>query len=125
MGLDSLPDGWQVWSDEATRVVFVYRPDVFDTAAFPAPCLPTIYVTKGKRDRRPGPHEPAPDDLWHVTFYLEPDVSRPAETAETRLEAMATARTLARRFSEGEFDLRSMYQVPRADYLDQLEDLVG
>lgn len=125
MSLDALPDGWEVWSDEATRVVLVYRPDVFDSAAFPAPCLPTIYLTKGERDRRPGPNDPAPDDPWYVTLYLEPDVNRSADPVETRREAIATARDLARRFAGGDLDLRSFYQVPRGEYLDRLDDLVG
>lgn len=125
MSLDALPEGWEVWSDETTRVVLVYRPDVFDTAAFPAPCLPTIYLTKGKRDRRPGPNDPSPDDPWYVTLYLEPEVSRPAEAVETRLDATATARDLTRRFVDGDLDLRSFYQVPRDDYLDRLNELVG
>jgi hypothetical protein len=120
-----LPDGWSIWNEDAHTVVLVYRPDVFDTAAFPAPCLPTIYVTKGERDRRPGPNEPDPDDPWYVTLYLEPDVDRPAETAHTRREAEAVAADLARRFAEGEMNLRGLYQVPREDYLDRLCELVG
>lgn len=125
MALSSLPDGWEVWSDEATKIVLAYRPDVFDSAAFPAPCLPTIYVTKGQRDRRPGPTEPDPDDSWYVTLYLEPDVSEGPETAETRREAEVTATELAGRFVRGEIDLRGLYQVPREDYLARLEELVG
>ncbi|MFB6310429.1 MAG: DUF5820 family protein [Salinirussus sp.] len=125
MAFADLPDGWEVWSDEATRVVLVFRPDVFDTDAFPAPCLPTIYISKGQRGRRPGPHDPAPDDPWYVTLYLEPDVSRAADVAETRRQAEATAEDLARRFATGKLELRSLYQVPREDYLDRLEELIG
>lgn len=125
MALSSLPDGWEIWSDETTKVVLAYRPDVFDSAAFPAPCLPTIYVTKGQRDRRPGPNDPDPDDSWYVTLYLEPDVSQGPETAETRREAEATAIELAGRFARGEVDIRGLYQVPRVDYLARLEELVG
>lgn len=125
MALSSLPEGWEVWSDEATKVVLAFRPDVFDTAAYPAPCLPTIYVSKGHRDRRPGPNEPDPDDPWYVTLYLEPDVSLGPETAETRGDAETVAGELAGRFARGEIDLRGLYQVPREGYLDRLADLVG
>jgi hypothetical protein len=125
MTLADLPAGWSVWSDEADTVVLVYRPDVFDTEAFPAPCLPTLYLTKGERDRRPGPNDPDPDDPWYVTLFLEPDVSRSAETAETRVDAEDLAVDIADRFVRGAIDLRGLYQVPREDYLDRLESLVG
>lgn len=125
MSLADLPAGWSVWTDEGDTVVLVYRPDVFDTAAFPAPCLPTIYLTKGQRDRRPGPNEPDPDDPWYVTLYLEPEVHRPAETAETRAAAEKVALGIAERFVEGAIDFPDLYQVPREDYLDRLADLVG
>lgn len=125
MALESLPPGWEVWSDEATKVVLAYRPDVFDTDAFPAPCLPTIYVSKGQRDRRPGPNEPDPDDPWYVTLYLEPEISTETDTAATRGEAESLATDVAAAFAAGELDLRGLYQIPREDYLDRLEALVG
>jgi hypothetical protein len=125
MALADLPDGWSVWTDEGETVVLVYRPDVFDTAAFPAPCLPTIYLKKGERDRRPGPNEPDPDDPWYVTLFLEPDVNRPPETAETRADAETVALAIAEGFVRGEIDFRGLYQVPREDYLDRLAELVG
>ena len=125
MALDDLPPGWVRWSDEASKAVLVYRPDVFDTAAFPAPCVPTLYLTKGRRDRRPGQHRPAPDADWYVTLFLEPDVNRPPESFETRGDAEDGARTLARRFGAGEVDYRGLYQVPREDYLDRLDELTG
>jgi len=125
MALESLPPGWQVWSDEATRVVLAYRPDVFDTDAFPAPCLPTIYASKGRRDRRPGPNEPDPDDPWYVTLYLEPGIATEPDTAATRGEAESLATDVAAAFAAGELDLRGLYQIPRKDYLDRLETLVG
>lgn len=121
----ALPEGWEVWSDEETRVVLAFRPDVFDTAAFPAPCLPTIYLSKGQRDRRPGPHEPPPDADWYVTLYLEPEVARSPARADDRAGAESVAVDLATSFSRGELDLREMYQVPRDAYLDRLEELVG
>lgn len=123
MALSALPDGWEVWSEETTKAVLVYRPDVFDTAAYPAACLPTIYLSKGQRDRRPGPNEPQPDDDWYVILYLEPDVSYGTETARTRRGAEAVATDLAERFADGDIDPRTCYQVPRDDYLDRLEAL--
>lgn len=125
MTLDRLPEGWVVWSDEATKIVLSFRPDVFDTAAFPPPCLPTIYVTKGRRSRRPGRNDPDPDDPWYVTLYLEPEVERPAERYDSRDGATAGAAEVARRFAEGEVDYRGLYQVPRPEYLDKLDELTG
>lgn len=125
MDAGSLPEGWTVWSDEARKVVLVYRPDVFDTVDFPAPCLPTIYVSKGRRGRRPGRERPPPDADWYVTLSLEPDVSLPTETADTRRTATVLAVDLAERFATGDIDVRALYQVPRDDYLDRLESLTG
>lgn len=125
MGFESLADGWEVWSDEATRVVLAFRPDVFDTVEYPAPCMPTIYVSKGRRGRRPGRERPPPDADWYVRLYLEPDVALPAESAETRGDAEALAADLASRFAAGEIDARGLYQVPREAYLDRLEALTG
>ena len=120
-----LPDGWQVWNAEETRSILAYRPDVFDSEAFPAPCLPTIYLSKGQRGRRPGPHRPAPEDPWYVTLFLEPDVNRDPETFDSREAAVAGAGDLAARFSAGELDYRALYQVPREEYLDELDELTG
>lgn len=125
MGFEGLPGGWEVWSDEDTRVVLAYRPDVFDTAAFPAPCLPTIYLSKGQRDRRPGRHEPPPEADWYVTLYLEPEVARPPVRADDRTGAETRAVDLATSFVAGDIDFREMYQVPRDAYLDRLDELVG
>jgi hypothetical protein len=126
---EDLPDGWEVWSDEADgRAVLVYRPDVFDTDAFPPECLPTIYLTNGpKRRRRP---RSATDrrrrDTWHVTFYLEPEVEHPeAPSFDSREGAVEGAVEFARRFDDGEVDPRELYQVPREEYLDRLEALTG
>lgn len=123
----SLPAGWTVWSDEdGGRAVLVFRPDVFDGAAFPAPCVPTIYVSRRspetrlrQRDRRTGP--------WHVSLSLEPEVRvRDAdETTDTRREAVAAATDLAGRFARGDVAYRDAYQVPREDYLDELDRLTG
>jgi hypothetical protein len=125
MESDSLPDGWEVWSDEASKIVLAYRPDVFDTASFPAACLPTLYVTKGQRDRRPGKDRPAPDATWYVTLFLEPDVNRGQESFDDRGAAVDGATALAREFAGGEVDYRSLYQVPRPDYFEKLDELTG
>ena len=123
MSLDSLGDEWVVWSDERDKVVLAYRPDVFDGGAFPAPCLPTIYLTRGQRGRRPGERRVGSD--WHVTLFLEPDVERGAETYADRESAVAGAVSLADAFAAGEVDYRDLYQVPRPDYFDRLDELTG
>lgn len=117
-------EGWQVWHSESQKLVLTFRPDVFDSDAFPAPCLPTIYTTKGRRGRRPGPHHPSPEDAWYVTLYLEPDVSDEWQYDSQRTASEETAR-LATRFETGEYDYRSLYQVPRPAYLDKLDELTG
>jgi hypothetical protein len=119
------PDGWAVWSDESTKVVLVFRPDVFDTTEFPPPCLPTLYVTKGQRSRRPGRNDPDPEDSWYVTLYLEPEVEGPTREYDGRTAATDGAADLARQFAEGEIDYRALYQVPRPEYLDELDELTG
>lgn len=125
MTLENLPDGWEVWSNEASKVVLAYRPDVFNSQSFPAACLPTIYLTKGQRDRRPGKDRPAADDPWYVTLFLEPDVSHDRETYDTRDDAIEGAVDLAGGFTSGDIDYRGLYQVPRPDYFDRLDELTG
>jgi hypothetical protein len=125
MEFDALADGWEVWNAESTKVVLTYRPDVFDTEAFPAACLPTIYVTKGRRGRRPGRDRPSPDDSWYVTLYLEPDVTGEEREFESRAAAREGAAALAGEFTRGEVDYRSLYQVPRPEYFSKLDELVG
>lgn len=118
--------GWQVWSDAENKLVVAYRPDVFDGSAFPAACMPTIYVTQGRRSRRPGvDHDPDPATPWFVTLYLEPDVQRDEERFDDGTAARAAARRLARRFVDGEIDYRGLYQVPRDDYFAKLDELTG
>ncbi|MUV88899.1 hypothetical protein GJ629_02480 [Halapricum sp. CBA1109] len=125
--MDTFADlsGWTVWNDGDHRTVVVYRPDVFDSQAFPAPCLPTIYLTHGRRGRRPGDHRPSPGDPWYVSLSLEPDVSRDGESYDTREAAVDAAVELAEAFDAGEVDYRSLYQVPREAYLDELDRLTG
>ncbi len=120
----ALGDGWQVWNAAEDRVILTYRPDVFDSNEFPAPCLPTIYVTHGHRRRRPGPprtHDP--DDPWLVTLYLEPEVNHPPSEFDSRHEAITAAQDLSRDFVEGHIDYRSLYQIPRDAYLEQLDTM--
>lgn len=124
MGFDALEGGWTVWSDEREKSVLAYRPDVFDGQAFPAPCMPTIYLTKGQRRRRPG-RNVRPGDAWYVTLYLEPEVSREAERYDSREAAVEGAVDLAARFDAGDVAYRDLYQVPRPDYLRRLDELTG
>lgn len=124
MGFESLPAEWEVWSDAEEKAVLVYRPDVFDGAEFPAPCLPTIYLTKGRRRRKPG-RMVRPDDPWYVTLFLEPEVSGDERSFDQRAAAEAAARDLAERFARGEIDYRGLYQVPRETYFERLDELTG
>jgi len=125
MAFEELPAGWEVWSDERTKVVLAFRPDVFNTADFPPACMPTLYITKGRRSRRPGRNDPNPEDPWYVTLFLEPEVKSDADIFETRSEATAGAVDLAVRFARGHVDYRGLYQVPRPDYFAKLDDLTG
>lgn len=125
MSFDTLPEGWSVWNDEpGGRSILAYRPDVFDSEAFPAPCLPTIYVSNGSRRRRPGASQVA-TDTWHVTLFLEPEVEGPTETYDAREAAVDGAVGLARRFADGEIAYRELYQVPRKAYFERLDRLTG
>lgn len=125
MSFEGLAEGWQLWNEEEYKLVFTYRPDVFNSNNFPAPCLPTIHVTKGRRDRRPGRNTPDPSDSWYVTLYLEPDVTDDEQRHDDRDSAREAAMTLAERFAAGEIEYRSLYQVPRPAYLDRLDELTG
>ncbi|WP_049925279.1 DUF5820 family protein [Halopiger goleimassiliensis] len=125
----ALPEAWTVWADgDDGRLVLAYRPDVFDGAAFPAPCLPTLYLTHGRRTRRPGrnPTDTTAAEDWFVTLYLEPEVTlEDGRRFDTREEALEYAVDLARRFDAGEIDYRGLYQVPREAYFDRLDELTG
>lgn len=123
MSFDSLGEDWVVWSDEGAKVVLAFRPDVFDGGEFPAACLPTIYLSRGRRGRRPGGRRVGTD--WHVTLYLEPEVEGVEETFDDRESAVAGAIELAATFASGEIAYRDLYQVPRTDYLDRLDELTG
>ena len=127
MSFDGLPDSWVVWNDEdGGNAVLVFRPDVFDSAAFPPECLPTISLAAGSPDRPPG-ELPAGENPWYVVLYLEPDVRARGLDASygSREAATAGAVDLAAEFARGEVDYRDLYQVPREAYLDRLDDLTG
>lgn len=125
--LDDLPPGWEVWNTETRgRVILAYRPDVFNAAAFPPACLPTLTVAPGPSpDARPEVRAQA--DQWHVALYLEPDVR--VRSVETRFDGRDAAVTgaveVARAFAAGEVDYRAAYLEPREEYLDRLDELVG
>ena len=125
MGFETLPEGWEVWNEEAEgRVILVFRPDVFNEDGFPPECLPTIYLTNGSRRRRPGAGQYATDE-WHVVLFLEPEIEAAAETYDDRSAAVAAAVDVATRFVDGDVDYRAAYQVPREAYFERLDDLTG
>ena len=123
MNLDALADDWVVWSDEREKVVLAYRPDVFDGGSFPAPCLPTIYLTRGRRGRRPGNRRVGSE--WHVTLFLEPEVEADSASYPDRERAVEGAVSLAAAFASGEIDPAAVYDVPRDAYVDELRSLTG
>ena len=125
MSFDGLPEGWTVWNDEpGGRAILAYRPDVFDSHGFPAACLPTIFVTNTSQAARPGASS-IRTDTWYVKLFLEPEVEGPTESYDARSAAVEGATALADRFSEGEIDYRALYQVPRKDYFERLDELTG
>ncbi|WP_435346853.1 DUF5820 family protein [Haloarchaeobius sp. HRN-SO-5] len=126
---EDLPEGWVVWNEEPEgRCVLAYRPDVFDSSQFPAPCLPTLYLTRGRRNhRRPGISlDDARSGDWYVTLYLEPEVELQETNRFPDREAGVEGTVeLARRFADGEVDPGDVYQVPRDDYVAKLRELTG
>ncbi|WP_066416758.1 DUF5820 family protein [Halorubrum aethiopicum] len=125
MSFESLPEGWRVWNEEPSgRAILVYRPDVFDGDDVPAECLPTIYLTNGARNARPGSGQYATDE-WHVVLFLEPEIEAVAETHGSREAGADAAVDVAARFAAGDVDYRAAYQVPRETYFERLDDLVG
>ncbi len=127
MSYESLPDDWVVWNDEPEgRSVLAYRPDVFDADRFPAECLPTIYLTRGRPSRRPAGHDPIESgDRWTVVLYLEPEVDSGDERFDDRNSAVEYAIELAGEFAAGDIDYRDLYQVPRPEYFEKLDELTG
>ncbi|SEV86923.1 DUF5820 family protein [Halobacterium jilantaiense] len=126
-GYGDLPEGWQVWTEDADGGdILVYRPDVFDSHEYPSPCLPTIQVAQRpptQQKRRAGSNP----DGWWVSLTLEPEVRvRDADARfDSRTAAVAGAVDLAERFAAGDVDYRGAYQIPREDYLDELDDRTG
>lgn len=126
-GFGDLHDDWRVWNEAADgSAILVYRPDVFDTQQYPAPCLPTIHLAQrppNERKRRAGSNP----EGWFVSLTLEPEVRAKAEDAhfDSRTEAVAGAMELAERFARGDVDYHGAYQIPREAYLDALDDLTG
>jgi hypothetical protein len=127
MSYENLPDGWVVWNDKPDgRSVLAYRPDVFDADEFPAECLPTIYLTKGRPSRRPAGDDPIKSGSgWTVILYLEPEVERDNERFDDREAAVRRVVELAEAFAAGEIDYRGLYQVPRPEYFEKLDELTG
>jgi hypothetical protein len=122
----ALAAGWQVWNADDTRLIIAYRPDVFDGATFDPACMPTIYLTRGRRTKRPeGSRNLPPDAPWTVTLFLEPDVTTSPEFYPDRKAAVAGALELAQRFTAGDVDYRSLYQVPRTEYFLKLDQMTG
>lgn len=124
--MDDAPAGWEVWhAGDDGRVVLTYRQDVFDGGEFPAACMPTAYLTRGRRNaRRPGPDRDSGAD-WFVTLFLEPEVTVIEERFERRTDALDRLRAVAANFAEGAVDYRDAYQVPRDAYLEKLDELTG
>lgn len=122
----ALGEGWTVWSAEDDRIVLAYRPDVFNGSTFPAPCLPTVYVARGRPNRRPkSDPRTRRDTAWTVTLRLEPDVEHSSVRYDSRTDAVEEAERVTTRFADGEVDYRSTYQVPREAYLETLDELTG
>lgn len=121
------PAGWEAWNEEpGGRLVWVFRPDVFDGGDYPPECLPTIAVAPGRGpDQRP--ERRARSAAWYRACYLEPTVRiREADaTYDSRPEAIEGATSLAEAFSAGDLDFRAAYQQPRPEYLAKLDELTG
>jgi len=125
MSFDVLAAGWELWNREQRMVILTYRPDIFDSESFPAPCLPTIHIRKGTQSRHPGRDDPDPEDPWYVTLYLEPEIEGPRQQYDSKAEARDGALELAEQFATGEIDYRGIYQVPRPKYFEKLDELTG
>lgn len=120
------PAGWTVWHEEdGARLTLAYRPDVFDSAAFPAACLPTIAVAPGNGPDQL-PERRARQSGFYRALFLEPTVRvRAADATYDAWEAAVSgAINVAAAFADGEIDYRGVYQAPREDYLATLDDLI-
>ena len=123
---DPPPGGWTVWNDEPRgRRILVFRPDEFNESNdLPAPCLPTILVSNRSRRSRPGASR-VRTGTWRAVLTLEPEVEAVVETYESREAAVDGANDLARRFADGGVDYRAAYQVPREQYFERLDAVLG
>lgn len=127
MSFDELPEGWEVWHDDGGRAVVVFRPDVFEGAAYDAAHLPTLYVSTRSPDvpMRRGDES---SDEWHVACTLEPEVHVASleSSHEMRVDAVEAAVEAARRFSRGDVDFEGVYAAaPPREYLNRLDELTG
>ena len=119
MGFEPLPEGWEVWTESEEKAVLVFRPDVFDGDALPAPCMPTVYVTKGKRRRKPG-RDVRPGDPWYVTLFLEPEVSGDEREYPDREAAVAVEKDMVKvALCEDHFQER-LEELSDSGWLDEL-----
>lgn len=97
---------------------------MFNESAFPAECMPTVFVWNGSRANRPGATQ-IRTKTWHAVLYLEPEIEVVVEEFDSREAAVDGATDIAGRFADGEIDYRSAYQVPREDYFEKLDELTG
>ncbi|MFB6196746.1 MAG: DUF5820 family protein, partial [Halobacteriaceae archaeon] len=74
MESQGIPDGWVIWNDEPERLILAFKPDVFNSSDFPAPCLPTIQVSQSDPDQRRSRSVASGDGSWHVVCHLEPEI---------------------------------------------------
>ncbi len=124
MSLSALPTGWRVWNEETDgRVILAYRPDVFNSKAFPAACLPTIYVTNGSPRRRPGAGS-VETDIWQVKLFFEPEIEATTRRYDDREAALEGAVETAQSFVDGKIKYREAYQLPREAYFEKLDELL-
>lgn len=121
------PGGWTVWNEEpGSRLTLAFRPDVFDTSAFPPACLPTVAVAPGAGPDQL-PERRARQSGFYRALFLEPTVRVRAadETYDTWAAAVEGATQIAAAFAAGDVDYRGVYQAPREDYLAKLDELIG
>jgi hypothetical protein len=120
---DAIPDDWTLWSVDDSRLILAYRPDIFDGSDTDPACMPMIYLSRGRRSKRPeGNRNLPPDAPWVIRLHLEPDVTASPRYVEDRADAVSECISLTRAFIDGEIDYRALYQVPRERYLDRLDE---
>jgi len=101
----------------------VYRPDVFGGDDLPSECVPTIYLTNGARNARPGSGQYATEE-WHVVLFLEPEIEAIAETYESPEAGAAAAVDVGavRRRRRG---LPGRLSGAAGGYFERLDEYVG